>query len=97
MALAPAHRQFSFTHFHPSLPAFQTVELLKWHRSSDLRVLYLMGSNDSEVAKAAEQTLFHWVLDREAKYLDECKLPFSFVISSRDPLSRSMKGMLTTL
>ncbi|KAK1242813.1 hypothetical protein MKX08_005625 [Trichoderma sp. CBMAI-0020] len=97
MALAPAHRQFSSAHFNPSFPALQTAEFLKWHISNGLRVLYLNGSNDSEVAKAAEQTLLHWALDREAKKIAECKLPFSFVFSSRDPLRCSMKGMLTAL
>lgn len=98
MALAPAHRQFLSTHFDPSFPACQTAEFLKWHRSNGLRVLYLDGKNDSEVAKAAEQTLFHWVLDREARKLEKRKLlPFSFVFSSRDPLRCSMKSMLSAL
>ncbi|KAL7900627.1 ankyrin repeat-containing domain protein [Trichoderma sp. SZMC 28014] len=88
LALAPVHRQLSSAHLDPLFPACQTDEVLKWHRSNDY----------DEVSKAAEQTLFRWVLGRGAERIDRCNLlPFSFVFSSHDPLRCSMKSMLTAL
>lgn len=98
LALAPVHRQLSSAHLDPLFPACQTDEVLKWHRSNGLHILYLYGKDYDEVSKAAEQTLFRWVLGRGAERIDRCNLlPFSFVFSSHDPLRCSMKSMLTAL